>query len=61
MLGNLVPPPAGARDPRVERMSGRTSQHRQDAWVDRTLKGMRNGFVVESGACAQAAMCHAAV
>ena len=49
---DLIPPRVGAPDPRVEKMSGRTSQHKQDAWVDSTLKLMRNGFVVESGACA---------
>ena len=49
---DLILPRVGAPDPRVEKMSGRTSQHKQDAWVDSTLKLMRNGFVVESGACA---------
>ena len=49
---DLIPPRASALNPRVEKMSGRTSQHKQDAWVDSALKRMRNGFVVESGACA---------
>jgi hypothetical protein len=49
---DLIFPRASAPDPRVEKMSGRTSQHKQDVWVDSTLKRMRNGFVVESGACA---------